>query len=48
MEQFKHLNLSHLKHIADKILHTEFSIRSLFAVTMTILALCVYALSRLV
>ena len=51
MEQFKHLNLSHLKHIKDikdTILHTPFHIGWVFAVLITGMALCIYALSQLV
>ena len=48
MEQFKHLNLSGLRHIKDRILHTPFHIGWVFAVLITGMAVCIYALSQLV
>ena len=48
MEQFKYLNLSGLKHIKDTILHTRFHIGWVFAVLLTGMMLCVYALTQLV
>ena len=48
MEQFKHLNLSGLKHIKDRILYTRFHIGWVFAVLITGIILCIYALTQLV
>ena len=48
MEQFKHLNIKHLRHIKDTILHTPFHIGWVFAVLITGMAMCIYALSQLV
>ena len=48
MEQFKHLNLSGLRHIKDTILHTPFHIGWVFAVLITGMAVSIYDLSQLV
>ena len=48
MEQFKHLNISGLRHIKDTILHTRFHIGWVFAVLGLSIAACIYALSQLV
>ena len=48
MEQFKHLNLSGLKHIRDRILYTRFHIGWVFAVLIGLMSMCIYALTQLV
>ena len=48
MEQFKHLNISGLRHIKDTILYTRFSIKWVFLVLGLSIALCLYALAQLV
>ena len=48
MEQFKHLNLTTLKQIKHTILHTPFHIGWVFAVLITGMVVCIYALSQLV
>ena len=48
MEQFKHLNISGLRHIKDTILHTKFHIGWVFAVLLLSMGVCIYALSQLV
>jgi len=48
MEQFKHLNLSGLKHIKDTILYTRFHIGWVFLVLGLSIGACVYGLIQLV
>jgi len=48
MEQFKHLNLSHLKSIKNTILYTKFHIGWVFAVLLLSMGVCIYALMQLV
>ena len=48
MEQFKHLNISGLRHIKDTILYTKFSIKWVFLVLGLSILACVYALTQLV
>lgn len=44
MEQFKHLDISQLKHMKNKILYTKFSIKWVFLTLITMLVAIIYAL----
>jgi len=44
MEQFKYLDISQLKHMKNKILHTKFSIKWVFLTLITMIVALTYAL----
>ena len=44
MEQFKHLDISQLKHMKNKILYTKVSIRWVFVTLITMIVALTYAL----